>query len=95
MQYEKVSLAMAIRGKNAHYRLNSIHARHWRSLALAVGVDGLWDRMIEAVTRSSHTFYSLQNRLPPGFPESVFIAIGAGIERHSKAFLAGLEPNEA
>ena len=91
----KVNLAMAIRGKNAHYRLNSIHARHWRALALAAGIDGLWDRMIEAVRRSSYTFYSLEKRLPPDFPESVFIAIGEGIERHSKTFLAGLEPNEA
>jgi serine/threonine-protein kinase HipA len=91
LQYEKVSLAMALRGKNKHYRLNSVQARHWWALARSVGVEGLWERMIETVERGSETFYSLEKRLPANFPESVFNAIGKGIKRHAKTFLGGVK----
>lgn len=95
LQYQKVSLAMAVRSKNAHYRLSSIHTRHWQALALSVGVDGLWSRMIDMVERSTDVFNSLQTRLPKGFPDSVFNAIGNGIARHARDFLDGLKHLEA
>jgi serine/threonine-protein kinase HipA len=90
-QYEKVSLAMAVRGKNAHYRLNSMQARHWFELAHSVGVQGLWERMIDCVERAPHAIASLEKKLPKEFPESVYAAISKGIGRHSKEFLAGLK----
>jgi serine/threonine-protein kinase HipA len=91
LQYEKVSLAMSLRSKNAHYRLGFIQARHWHTLARSVGVDGLWVRMIATVERAGEVFYSLQKRLPSTFPEPVFNAIGKGIERHAKNFLDNLK----
>jgi serine/threonine-protein kinase HipA len=95
LQYEKVTLAMALRGKNAHYRLGSVQTRHWQALAVSVGVDGLWERMIDRVERSSEVFYSLQEQLPATFPESVFNAIGKGIRRHAKEFLDNLKHLDA
>lgn len=90
-QYEKVSLAMAVRGKNAHYRLNSIQTRHWFELARAAGVQGLWERTIESVERAPGAIASIENKLPKEFPERVYAAIAKGIGRHAKEFLAGLK----
>ena len=90
-QYEKVSLAMAVRGRNAHYRLNSIQTRHWFELARSAGVQGLWERMIESVERAPDAIASIEKKLPEEFPESVYAAIAKGIGRHAKEFLAGLK----
>jgi serine/threonine-protein kinase HipA len=89
--YEKVSLAMAVRGKNAHYRLNSIQTRHWYELTQSVGVQGLWERMIESVERAPGAIASIEKNLPKNFPDFVYAAIAKGIARHSKDFLAGLK----
>jgi serine/threonine-protein kinase HipA len=91
MQYEKVSLAMALRGKNAHYRLSSVQTRHWFELAQAVGIGGLWTRMIDAVERAPGVITGLEKMLPKHFPESVYAPIAKGIARHSKEFLDGLK----
>jgi serine/threonine-protein kinase HipA len=89
-QYEKVSLAMAVRGKNAHYRLKSIQTRHWYELAKSMAVQGLWERMIEGVQRAPSAIASIEKILPEDFPETVYTAIAKGIARHSKDFLTGL-----
>lgn len=89
-QYEKVSLAMAVRGKNAHYRLNSVQTRHWFELAQSIGVRGLWERMIESVERAPVAIASIEKKLPKEFPESVYAAIAKGIGRHAKEFLTGI-----
>jgi serine/threonine-protein kinase HipA len=91
LQYEKVSLAMAVRGKNAHYRLSSIQTQHWNALARAVGVEGLWERMIESVERASSAIASIEKDLPEDFPVSVYEAMARGIARHSEKFLTGLK----
>jgi serine/threonine-protein kinase HipA len=90
-QYDKVSLAMAVRGKNAHYRLNLIQTRHWHELSQSVGIQGLWERMIESVERAPDVIASIEKNLPKDFPESVYEAIAKGIARHSKDFLTGLK----
>ena len=94
-QYEKVSLAMALRGKQAHYRLNSIQTRYWFELAQTVGIEGLWARMIDTVERAPGVITKLEKKLPKDFPERVYVAIAKGIERHAKEFLDGLKHLEA
>jgi serine/threonine-protein kinase HipA len=93
--YERVSLAMALRGRHAHYRLNSIHSRDWYALAQSVGIEGLWERMIDTVTRAPDEMRSIQKKLPKDFPEVVSLAIARGIERHTKVFLDGVEQLDA
>lgn len=90
-QYEKVSLAMSLRGKVAHYRLNSIQPRHWYELAQSTGVEGLWEQMIESVERAPRAIDSIEKKLPKGFPETVYAPIANGIARHSNDFLSGLK----
>lgn len=91
LQYEKVSLAMALRGKNAHYRLSSIQTRHWRQLAVYAGVEGLWERMIDHVECAPSLMKELESHLPDHFPGQVYEKIRRGIERHAKIFLRGVE----
>lgn len=88
LQYEKVSLAIALRGKNAHYRLNSIHTRHWRDLAAFVGLDGLWEGMISHVERASEVIKEIEGQLPADFPPQVYDSVRKGIMRHVKVFLS-------
>ena len=45
----RAKLAMALRGKNAHYHLHEIQTRHWQALALQCGVPGAFDRMVALV----------------------------------------------
>ena len=90
-QYEKVSLVMALRGKNAHYRLSSIQTRHWFDLARSVGIEGLWERMIDTVERAPDAIASIEKTLPRDFPETVYVAIAKGIGRHAKDFLDGIK----
>lgn len=90
-QYEKVSLAKGLRRNSVHYRLNAIQARHWRDLAESTGVDGLWERMVEAVEGPPEAIDAVGKKLPKGFPESVYAAIADGVDRHASAFLAGLK----
>jgi serine/threonine-protein kinase HipA len=87
LQYEKVSLAMALRGKNAHYRLNSIRPRHWRELAEHTGVRGLWHRLVEHVTEAPAVLGRLECELPSDFPAQVYERIRKGVERHAQVFL--------
>lgn len=87
LQYEKVSLAMALRGQNAHYRLNSIRPRHWRELAEYTGVRGLWHWLVEHVTEAPAVLGRLESELPSDFPSQVYEKIRKGVERHAQAFL--------
>lgn len=90
LQYEKVSLAMALRGKSAHYKLREIHARHWKELAEMVGAPGLWEQMIANTERAPAAMRSLESRLPHDFPAFVYDSIARGVARHADVFLKGL-----
>jgi serine/threonine-protein kinase HipA len=89
--YEKVSLAMALRGKSPHYRLSSIQTRHWFELAQSVGIKGLWERMIDTIERAPDVIASIEKKLPKSFPESVYVSIAKGIDRHAQEFLGGIK----
>lgn len=94
-QYQKVSLAMALRSKSGHYRLSAIQTRHWFEFAQSVGVEGLWERMIDTVERAPGVIASIETKLPKDFPEAVYVSISKGIARHAKDFLDGIRYLEA
>jgi len=83
---EKVKLAMAVRGKRAHYRLNEITARHWRELAEQTGLPGLWKRMQSFVESAPAALERADRVLPRSFPERVYTTIGDGVRRQVKRF---------
>jgi serine/threonine-protein kinase HipA len=85
---EKVKLAMAIRGKNPHYRMKEIAARHWHDLAESAGVPGLWARMNELVAIAGKVADSIAEKLPKNFPETVYEKIRLGVLTHVDRFNA-------
>ncbi len=86
LRWRSVGLAMAVRTKNAHYALHSIHARHWATLAKANGGAPVWQAMCELAGKVEATLEGLRSKLPPAFPVGTFDAIASGlraqVQRH-------------
>jgi serine/threonine-protein kinase HipA len=84
---QDAKLAMAVRGKNPHYRIAEIQPRHWQALALRTGVPDLWRRMRELVESAGVKLDAVQRRVPPDFPERVTVKIADGVRQQARAFL--------
>lgn len=89
---EKVRLAMALRGRRAHYRLNEITGRHWQELAEQTGLRDLWSRMQSFVDCAAGALDSVEMRLPRTFPERVYAAIQRGVRAQARRFKQTLTP---
>lgn len=85
---EKARLAMSLRGRRAHYRLNEISARHWRELAARTTVPGLWARMQSLVEAAPPALARVERRLPRVFPEPVYATIQSGVRAQVQRFLS-------
>lgn len=83
---ERAKLAMAVRGRRSHYRIDEITGRHWRELSGRVGVANLWNRMQALVAGTSAALERLEARLPPHFPERVYTRIRIGVLSQSRRF---------
>jgi len=83
---EKATLAMALPGKRAHYRVNEISARHWQELAGQTGVSDLWARMQTFVESAPPALDSMEKRLPRGFPARVYSEIREGVRSQVRRF---------
>ena len=86
---EKARLAMSVRGKSAHYRLNEIQPRHWRTLAENTGLPEIRNAMQALVENIGPVIDAVEAELPTGFPERVFKTIRDGVRRQVRRFLAG------
>jgi serine/threonine-protein kinase HipA len=85
---QDAKLAMAVTGRNRHYRIQEIQTRHWHELAKRVGGPDLWQRMVHLVESAPAAFDSIAPQLPDDFPEVVAASIRAGVEDQSRRFLA-------
>jgi len=83
---KKATLAMAVRGARAHYKLGEIQSRHWEALATRTGIPGLWNRMLGLVEGASGAFDRLEKELPEAFPERVFATIRDGVRNQAQRF---------
>jgi serine/threonine-protein kinase HipA len=86
LPYQRAKLAMALRGQNAHYRLNEIHVRHWQRLAASCGPD-VFGRMTAMVEQVDNALQAVERRLPTNFPNNVWSRTAEGIRRHAAQFL--------
>lgn len=83
---ERTKLAMAVRGRRPHYRIDEITGRHWRELSDRTGIAELWNRMQMLVAEAPAALERLGAKLPQGFPERVHARILAGVSSQSRRF---------
>ena len=85
---QDAKLAMAVAGKNRHYKLVDVQPRHWQALATRIGGPELWNRMQSLVDAAPRVFDHIE--LPRGFPEVVISKISKGVRDQSRRFFAAL-----
>ncbi|MBI2732117.1 MAG: type II toxin-antitoxin system HipA family toxin [Aquabacterium sp.] len=85
----KVKLAMAVRGRNAHWKMNDIQRRHWVALGTRHGVVTADGQPVEAllddlVARTPAVIDQVRRRLPAGYPQTLADSILLGLARASE-----------
>jgi len=81
----KIELAMAIRSKNAHWKIKDVHRRHWIGLAGRYGVVGSAGESVETlidalIARTPAVIQQVRHALPPDFPPHLAETILGGLE---------------
>lgn len=81
----KAKMAMAVRSKNAHWKMRDILRRHWLALGARHGIvteDGRQAQFIldDLVARTPGVIAAVQARLPANFPEQVADSILGGMQ---------------
>jgi len=83
-------LAMALLGKNKHYRFADVQRRHFNSTAAKCFLRADAEEVIESVlARTWGAIEAVAARLPSGFPDRVAETIFAGIKRSAQQLAAG------
>ena len=80
-------MAMALRGRNAHYRIAEIQTRHWQALAKACGVPSVWGLMRDMASSVEDAIGSVMVQLPREYPEALAESIFDGVRRQAAKFL--------
>ena len=72
LQEKKAKMAMALVGKNRHYKWSELHRRHLESTAKACGVEVSGKTLIDdLIATTSEVITQVTAKLPVGFPELV------------------------
>ena len=74
----KITMAMAVSGKNRHYRWKEISARHWRETARRCGFSEMKAIMDELIARTPTVVEQASARLPRRFPAQIAETILSG-----------------
>lgn len=88
LDVHKLTLSMAVRGDNAHYRIREIHPRHFQALAQACPGADAWSAMIEMSDHAEKAVETVEKRLPRGFPENVWTPTTSNMLTQGRSFLA-------
>ena len=94
----KVKLAMAVRGKNAHWKMNDIQRRHWVAVGARHGVvtengqpvDKLLD---DLVARTPEVIHQVRRKLPEGYPLNLADRILEGLAQTAARLQAQKNPS--
>lgn len=87
LDIHELKLAMALRGKKAHYKILEIQPRHFQALADQYPGAQAWPAMIELAGRVEAAVKAVERRLPKGFAESVWAPLSKGVREQAKSFL--------
>jgi serine/threonine-protein kinase HipA len=87
---KRAGMAMAMRSKNAHCALDSIHTRHWHQPAMKNGGPEVWDAMRGLVEQVEPALAAVEKRLPGNVHGKSWEAISKGMKREADRFRSGL-----
>ncbi|HEY8608026.1 MAG TPA: type II toxin-antitoxin system HipA family toxin [Noviherbaspirillum sp.] len=88
-QWPKVKLAMAVRSRNAHYRMKDVQRRHWNAVARRNALGPDFETVIEDVlARTPAVLDRVAASLPADFPQAVAEPVFRGIAAQAQR-LAG------
>ena len=90
LDVHKVRLAMAVRSKSAHWKLNEIKARHWIETAKRCGIADMEAIIADVVSRTPAVIDRVQAAIPKGFPVPIADTILAGVRASSDRLQAEL-----
>jgi serine/threonine-protein kinase HipA len=68
LDWRKARLAMAVRSKNAHWKLSEIRPHHWDSVTTAAGLGDASELIEEIVTETPRVIEIVKTEIPPEFP---------------------------
>ena len=88
LDIHELKLAMALGGKNAHYKIFEIQPRHFQSLADRYPDAQAWPAMIGLAGRVEQAIKAVEKRLPRGLAESVWAPISKGMLEQAKSFIS-------
>jgi serine/threonine-protein kinase HipA len=84
-QWQKLKLAMAVRTRNAHYKMSTIQRRHWNEVAKTNGMGEDFETVIrQFISRAPVAIEAVAKRIPPGFPHVVCDTIFEGVRSQVK-----------
>lgn len=81
---QKIRMAMAVRGKNRHYRWQEIVTRHWRDTARKCGFSGMDTVIDDVIATTPGVVDQAAKHLPRGFPDAIADTIFAGTKSAAK-----------
>lgn len=87
---QDAKLAMGLRSKNMHYKMQEIQTRHWIALADSCGVPGMRQKMITLVENVNAALDDVWSRLPNRFPGQLWDRVRAGMQKQAILFARGL-----
>ena len=83
-QWQKLKLAMAVRSRNAHYRMHEVQRRHWNAIAKRNALGQDFEDVIEDVLkRTPSVIATVAAQLPKGFPAEVAEPIFEGLTKQA------------
>lgn len=92
-QWQKVKLAMAVRSRNAHYRMHEVQRRHWNAIAKRNALGQDFEDVIEDVLkRTPSVIATVAAQLPKGFPAEVAEPIFEGLTKQAGRLAGALVP---
>lgn len=85
LEFEKAKLAMAVRAKNKHYKLQDIQRRHLNSTARLIGFGPSAEPLIaDILAATSNVISEVQTVIPNDFPQQVLDPVLDGLEESAK-----------
>ena len=78
---QQIRMAMAVSGKNRHYRWVEILPRHWQATAASLGMAEEMKEFLETLSSLvADGFQEVESQLPRGFPEQLFEEVRDGVK---------------